>query len=107
MSGITLQRIRLGDAGAADRLLELRRQLGAQGNVVSPKGQALTVKVFGEPLSPARVVERICADVRTRGREALFHYTEHLDRVQLTPQTLRVSKAELAEAHENADPPLL
>jgi histidinol dehydrogenase len=104
---ITMRRIRLADAGAADRLAELRRQLSASGDVVSPRSQALTVKVFGEPLPPVRVVERICSDVRARGREALFHYTEQLDRVQLTAATLRVSKAELAEAHENLDPSLL
>lgn len=104
---ITMRRIRLADEGAAGRLAELRRQLSASGDVVSPKSQALTVKVFGEALPPARVVERVCADVRTRGREALFHYTEQFDRVNLTPQTLRVSKAELAEAHSLADPALL
>src|SRR5262249_7330354 len=104
---ITMRRIRLADDGAADRLAELRRRLSASGDVVSPKSQALTVKVFGEPLPPVRVVERICADVRTRGREALFHYTEQLDRAQLTPSSLRVSKAELADAHDKADPALL
>jgi histidinol dehydrogenase len=107
MSSIRLRRIRLEVEGAAEQLAELRRQLSASGNVVSPRGQALTVKVFGEPLPPLRVVERICEDVRTRGREALFHYTEQLDRTQLTAQTLRVSKAELAEAHEKANPALL
>src|SRR4051794_3787380 len=104
---MTMRRIRLADAGGAARLAELRHKLSASGDVVSPKGQALTVKVFGEALPPARVVERVCSDVKARGREALFHYTEQFDRVQLTPQTLRVSKAELAEAHEKADPALL
>lgn len=107
MSSIHLRRIRLADEGAAEQLAELRRQLSASGNVVSPRGQALTVKVFGEPLPPARVVERVCEDVRARGREALFHFTEQFDRVALTPQTLRVSKADLAESHEKADPALL
>jgi histidinol dehydrogenase len=107
MSAITMRRIRLGEEGASARLAELRHQLGAQGNVVSPKSQALTVRVFGEPLSPARVVERICEDVRSRGREALFHYTEQLDRVQLIHATLRIDPTDLAEAHAKADPVLL
>jgi histidinol dehydrogenase len=107
MSAIHLRRIRLSEEGAAAQLNELRRQLSASGNIVSPKGQALTVKVFGEPLTPARVVERVCEDVRTKGRDALFFYTEQFDRTSLTPQTLKVSKADLAEAHEQADPALL
>src|SRR4051794_9120004 len=104
---MTMRRIRLADAGGAARLAELRHKLSASGGVVSPRSEALTVKVFGEPLPPARVVERVCSDVKARGREALFHYTEQFDRVQLTPQTLRVSKAELAEAHEKVDRGLL
>jgi histidinol dehydrogenase len=104
---ITMRRIRLADAGGAASLAELRHKLSASGDVVSPKSKALTVKVFGEPLSPPRVVERVCSDVRVRGREALFHYTEQFDRVQLTPQTVRVSKAELVEAHEKIEPTLL
>jgi histidinol dehydrogenase len=107
MSAINMRRIRLGEAGASLGLSELRRQLSAQGNVVSPRSQALTVRVFGEPLPPLRVVERICEDVRSRGREALFHYTEQLDRVQLTADNLRVDPAELAEAHAKADARLL
>ncbi len=102
-----MRRIRLGEPGAGARLGEVRRQLSAQGNVVSPKSQALTVRVFGEPLPPVKVVERICEDVRARGAEALFHYTEQLDRVQLTTDTLRVDPADLADAHAGADPALL
>jgi histidinol dehydrogenase len=35
--------------------------------------------MFGEPLSPAQVVDRILRDVRTRGDEALAEWTERLD----------------------------
>src|SRR4051812_34089673 len=107
MSSITMRRIRLGEAGASALLGEVRRQLSAQGNVVSPRSQALTVRVFGEPLPPVRVVERICEDVRARGRDALFHYVEQLDRVSLTADTLRVDPDELAQAHGKAAPALL
>jgi histidinol dehydrogenase len=100
---LTLRQIRCGRDDAAARLAELRAQLGAQGNVVSARGRALTEKVFGEALPPARVVERVCDDVRARGAAALFHYTEQFDRARLTPQTLRVTRAELARAHADAD----
>src|ERR671937_845595 len=70
---LRLRRIRYGSDEAAAQLAGLRAQLSAQGNVVSARGRALTEKVFGEALPPARVVERVCADVRARGRAALFH----------------------------------
>jgi histidinol dehydrogenase len=85
----------------------LRAELGNSGNVVSPKGQALTQKVFGAPLTPTQVVERVCQDVRDRGRDALFHYTEQFDRVTLTPGTLRLNADELHAAHVAADPDLM
>jgi histidinol dehydrogenase len=107
MTPLTLRRIHLGRAGAAEELARLRAELGAQGEVVSARGRELTVKVFGEALPPARVVERICEDVRKRGREALFHYTEQFDRVRLDADTLRVKPSELAEAHALAEPAFL
>jgi len=103
MAGLKLQRIFCGRAGAAAQLSALRTLLGAQGNVVSARGRALTEKVFGEALPPARVVERVCEDVRTKGRDALFHYTEQLDKVRLDADSLRVSPAEMAQAHAAAD----
>jgi histidinol dehydrogenase len=103
MSTLTLRRIRYGDKEGARQLAALRAQLGEQGHVVSARGRALTEKVFGEALPPARVVERICADVRTRGLSAVLHYTEQFDRVRLTPEALRVRATELQEAHAAAD----
>jgi histidinol dehydrogenase len=107
MPALTLRRIQLGRAGAAEQLARLRDQLSAQGNVVSARGRELTERVFGEALPPLRVVERICEDVRKRGREAVFHYTEQFDRVRLDAGTLRVERAVMAEAHAAADPALL
>ena len=98
------------DSAAADAraaIQNLRRQLGPQGDVVSPAGQARTVATFGEPLTPAQVVARICSDVRTRGMAALLEYTAKLDRVVLEPATVRVAVAELAAAHAAADPAYL
>ena len=43
-------------------------------------------------------VAEIIADVRTRGDAALIEMTERFDRLSLTPDTLRISDAEIAEA---------
>ena len=48
-------------------MAELRQRLSPRGNVVSEAGRRRTIEVFGEPLSPPQVVERICDDVRSTG----------------------------------------
>lgn len=53
------------------------------------------------------VVEGILNDVRTRGDEALFEYTEKFDRVKLDASTIKVSEAEFEEAYKAVDPKLL
>ncbi len=85
----------------------LRRKLSPAGNVVSEAGRRRTIEVFGEPLSPQQVVERICGDVRTRGLAAVLEYSRQLDKADVTPETVRVSAAELAAAHAAADPKFL
>ena len=107
MEALAMRRIRWSEPDAARRLGALRQQLASQADVVSARGRQLTEKVFGEALTPAQVVERICREVRSRGLEAVLDYTEKLDRVRLTPSTLGVSGAELAEAHASADPAFL
>ncbi|MEO7018910.1 MAG: histidinol dehydrogenase [Ktedonobacteraceae bacterium] len=49
-------------------------------------------------------VRPILAAVRERGDEALLEFTAKFDRVQLNPNKLRVSRAEIAEAHTKLDP---
>ena len=88
----------------AARLGELRRKLSPAGNVVSEAGRQRTVEVFGEPLSPQQVVDRICGEVRIRGLPAVLDYSRRLDKAELTPDTIRVSAGELAAAHSAADP---
>jgi histidinol dehydrogenase len=104
MGTLTLRRIRYTDADAAARLLQLRRRLSLQADIVSPRGRALTEKVFGEALTPGQVVERICRDVRERGLAAVLHYCEQLDNKKLSADTLRVTPAELKAAHQAAAP---
>lgn len=92
----------------ADRLFdELRSKLSPQGDVVSEAGRKRTIELFGEPLSPQQVVERICREVKTRGLAAVLDYTAKLDRRELTAETIRVSETELEEAHRAAAPEFL
>ena len=107
MAALMLRQIRLADPEAHRQLAALRAQLSSQAEVVSPRARELTEKVFGEALPPARVVERVCTDIRNRGLSALLHYTEQFDRVRLQPRDIRVPATELAEAHAAADPGFL
>lgn len=92
---------------AAAALAALRQKLAPDGDVVSEAGRRKTIEVFGEPLSPTEVVERICDDVRDRGLDAVLEYTAKLDGAELSADTLRVGQQELADAHAAADPELL
>ena len=60
-------------------------------------------KLFGERLTPEQVVTRILDDVRARGDEALFDWTERLDGGR--PAALEVSRAEIEAA--TVEPQLL
>ena len=106
-NSVSIKRIdcRRDDSRAA--IDSLRRQLSPRGEVVSPKGRQLTIDVFGEPLTPRQVVERICSEVETRGIDALLDYCRKLDRSDVNRQTLRVSEAELKNSHAAASPEYL
>lgn len=95
------------DQSAAAALSQLRAKLTPQGDVVSPASRQRTIDVFGQPLSPAGVVEIICHEVRQRGLDAVLEYTKMLDSAELTAATLRVTADELQTAHEAADPAFL
>ena len=51
-----------------------------------------------------RVVADIVADVRARGDAALLDYTRRFDRLELTPETLRIDPGEIARAAERCAP---
>jgi len=104
---LKIRRIDCSREDAREAISALRSELSPRGNIVSPEGNAITVAVFGEPLSPVQVVERICADVASRGISAVLDYTRKLDKVELSAHEVRVPAAELAEAHRNADPEYL
>ena len=83
-------------------LKALAERLSPRGDVVSEAGRQRTIDVFGEPLSPQQVVERICDDVRSGGMSELLRYCDVLDKATLTSETIRVPLAELQSAHERA-----
>jgi len=97
------QRIDLATAAGRGRLEALRGRLSSQGEMVSPAGRQRTIEVFGEPLTPRQVVDRICRDVRERGREAVLDYTRRIDRVAQAPHELLVPPGALAAAHAAVD----
>ena len=94
--------------GEATALIDnLRERLSPRGDIVSDAGRERTVEIFGEPLSPAQVVDRICGDVASGGLKSVLDYTRRLDGVDLTSDTLRVSQDEFHAAHQAADPDYL
>jgi histidinol dehydrogenase len=86
---------------------ELRRRLSPRGDIVSEMGRQRTVELFGQPLSPQQVVERICGDVSRDGLAAVLDYTARLDGKRLSAETLHVPLAEMAAAHAQAQPAYL
>lgn len=93
---------------SAEKLFDsLRQKLSPRGDVVSEAGRKRTIELFGEPLTPQQVVERICGDVRQGGLPIVLDYTKKLDRKELTRETLRVSPAEFDAAFASADPEFL
>jgi histidinol dehydrogenase len=80
----------------------IRRRLSPRGEVVSARGRQRTVEAFGEPLSPRQVVERICADVESRGLAAVLEYSRKLDQADVDGANLRVPEEELERAHAAA-----
>jgi len=108
MSGkLNIRRIdgRSGDIRA--EMDEIRERLSPQGNVVSERGRQLTIEVFGSPLTPVQVVDRILTDIREKGIEALLDFNRRIDGADLTAETIRVPLEDLEKAHANADPDLI
>ena len=104
---LNLKRIDLADGKASEQIKALRRRLSPRGDVVSPRSKALTESVFGAPLTPAQVVERIYNDVQERGMAAVLDYTAKLDGVRLEPSQVRVGRDELERAHAGVEPRFL
>lgn len=104
---LRIPRIDCANGDASRLFAELRTKLSPRGDVVSEAGRKRTMELFGEPLSPQQVVERICSDVAKDGLQAVLDYTEKLDGKRLVPETLRVTAEELAVAHSAVEPRFL
>ncbi len=52
-------------------------------------------------------VNEIIENVKTKGDEAVFDYTRKFDKFELTPENIRVSKEEIAEAYKQLDEKLI
>ena len=99
---LQIERINACEQDVIEQLVELRRRLSPRGDVVSDESRERTIEVFGEPLAPAQVVERICQRVRDEGLDAVLEYGRLLDRADLDSDSLRVGADEIARAHEQA-----
>jgi histidinol dehydrogenase len=104
---LEIQRIDTRQPEGQSAIAQLRAKLSPSGNVVSDAGRQKTLEVFGTPMAPTEVVERICSDVHTQGLDAVLRYTAKLDNAQLSANTLRVPSEELASAHVRANPEFL
>ena len=89
------------------KMAELRQKLSPRGDIVSAAGRQRTIEIFGEALTPQQIVEKVCRDIDENGLPALLDYNKRIDKADITPETLRVSEAELTAAHEKADPAFL
>ncbi len=107
INSLCIERLDAGLGSFADDIARLRKKLSPDGSVVSERGRQLTMEVFGEALSPQRVVERICNDVKQRGTIALLHYAQALDNRDTTAQSLRVPLELLKQSHAGASPEFL
>lgn len=99
---LTITKIDTASGDVAAQLQQLRDKLSPQGEVVSEEGRRRTIEVFGEPLSPQEVVQRICQTVRNQGLDAVLEYGRRLDRAELAADSLRVSQKLLEQAHREA-----
>ncbi len=106
-SAIQIERLNASSPDFAIAIGKLRKKLSPDGSIVSPRGRELTMKVFGEPLTPAQVVERICTDIQKRGTEAVLHYARLLDNPDSNESNLRVPLERLEAAHASAAPEFL
>ena len=106
-NSLRIERLDASQSTFAADIAKLRKKLSPDGSVVSDRGRQLTETVFGEPLTPQQVVERICNDVKTRGTEAVLHYARALDNPSTSVETLRVPIEMLRQAHANASPEFL
>jgi histidinol dehydrogenase len=102
MTSLKMDRLDASSPSFSDDIAGLRKKLSPDGSVVSERGKQLTIQVFGEPLSPQMVVDRICNDVKQRGTAAVLTYAQALDNPNSSADNLRVPLTMLQESHAKA-----
>lgn len=88
----------------AARLTVLRRR-SFDDVEVAPAIQQSLDQMFGPGTTPAQAVDRIIADVRNDGDQALHRYSRLIERVEL--DTLAVTREEIDAAYAQLDPDLI
>ncbi|MGH2560687.1 MAG: histidinol dehydrogenase, partial [Thermomicrobiales bacterium] len=79
--------------------IALSRRRGFEEPTLSPGMKAGIRRVFGEDLSAKQVVDRIVADVRARGDEAILRYSRLIDGA--VPDALEVPRAAWTDARSS------
>jgi histidinol dehydrogenase len=92
--------VRLVRGADEGRRTVLKRQ-ALEDYTVSAELQDGIEQLFGERLTPDQVVGRILEDVRTRGDEALLHYSRLIEGTEL--DALRVPSERIEQAWERTD----
>lgn len=82
----------------------LREQLSLKGNIVSEAGKKKTIEIFGAPLTPSEIVEKVCADVAANGLSALLDYSQRIDARKLSAEEIRTPQKDLDDALNQVEP---
>ena len=93
-------KLRIFDDVQAARQSVLRR-VGFDEIPTSPELEAGIRRIFGEPLTPEQVVDRILRDVRSRGDAALREYAQRIDGSAL--EAIETPRAEIEAAAKAID----
>jgi histidinol dehydrogenase len=91
----------------SEQLAELLRKPPFDQVILGEGANSKIKKVFGSELTALQVVEKIIQDVRLFGDEAVLQYTQNIDGINLTSETLEVTASEFEEALEKVDGQIL
>lgn len=89
--------------GSKETLLNLLKKPPFDQVILGEGAKAHIKKVFGDALTASQVVEKIVQDVRLQGDEAVLQYTQAIDGVNLTAESLEVTASEFDKALEQVD----
>ena len=94
--------------GLAEARVLLRRSIRGEPQL-SPELRRKTRHLFGDDLTLEQVVERIIADIATKGDVAVRHYNSKIDGVakESASSSLVVSRAEIEQAYTEVDNQLI